>query len=150
MRVKHEDQIAAIKEQKAEKLGQIETDEAVQLEDLREGGDSIEKILTSVLAVISARYSIWILSKVLIFEHFISVGGSSSQNSNQNFSIELGPRVARLAILRAMSTGRHAGKSMTRLLTRSVQRGTRNWTLFAKRHKRLRSRLRLIPRRSWP
>ena len=51
MRVKHEDQIAAIKEQKAEKLDKIEKDEAVQLEDLRKGGDSIEeKILTLVLA----------------------------------------------------------------------------------------------------
>ena len=50
VRVKHEDQIAAIKEQKAEKLGQVETEEAVQLEDLRKGGASIEKILTFNLA----------------------------------------------------------------------------------------------------
>ena len=50
VRTKHEDQIAAIKEQKAEKLGQIETKEAVQLEDLRKGGVSIEKILTFNLA----------------------------------------------------------------------------------------------------
>ena len=45
VRIKHEDQIAAIKEQKAEKLGQIETEEAVQLEDLRKGGVSIENVL---------------------------------------------------------------------------------------------------------
>ena len=36
MRIQHEDQIMAITEQKAEKLRQIETEEAVQLEMLRQ------------------------------------------------------------------------------------------------------------------
>ena len=64
VRTKHEDQIAAIKEQKAKKLGQIETEEAVQLEHLRKGGVSIEKILTFILAWITARDSILILKHV--------------------------------------------------------------------------------------
>ena len=37
VRIEHEDQIVAIKEQKAEKLGQIEAEESAQLENLRQG-----------------------------------------------------------------------------------------------------------------
>ena len=39
VRVAHEDQIVVIKEQKAERLRQIETEEAVQLEILRQNRD---------------------------------------------------------------------------------------------------------------
>ena len=39
VRIAHEDQIVVIKEQKAERLRQIETEEAVQLEILRQNRD---------------------------------------------------------------------------------------------------------------
>ena len=41
VRIYHEDQIVVIEEQKAERLADIETEEAVQLERLRQGGNSI-------------------------------------------------------------------------------------------------------------
>ena len=41
VRIEHEDQIVVIEEQKAERLAEIETEEAVQLEKLRQGGNSI-------------------------------------------------------------------------------------------------------------
>ena len=40
VRIEHEDQIVVIEEQKAERLAEIETEEAVQLEKLRQGGNS--------------------------------------------------------------------------------------------------------------
>ena len=41
VRIEHEDQMVVIEEQKAERLRDIETEEAVQLEKLRQGGNSI-------------------------------------------------------------------------------------------------------------
>ena len=42
VRIEHEDQMVVIEEQKAERLRDIETEEAVQLERLRQVGSSIE------------------------------------------------------------------------------------------------------------